>query len=453
MARSFALAALLVAALASVRASAAADGVDGFRRARPASVGMSAVRLERLDRVLDAYVERGQLPGYQLLVARRGKLVHQRVRGSMDLEDGRPLRNDTIFRIYSMSKVITGAASLIAYERGLFLLHEPVSIYLPALAKPKVLRPDGDGGFRKIDARREITILDLLRHTSGLSYSFLAPSPYGDRYVAAGITPGLRGLPDDAGLGPTGNDYKATLADMVERLGELPLVIEPGSAWHYGVNMDVLGRLIEVTSGQSYPEFLREHLFEPLDMRDAGFHVPDTEIERFAACYGPTQDGGMRLLDAPRTSEYRAPPAMPGGGGGMVSTARDYMRFALMLLGGGELDGERVLSRKTVELMMANHLPEEVFGASPLGHAAARTYANGGRGVGFGLTGSVIDEPQLTGLPVSAGTFGWGGAASTFFWVDPVEQVAVVFMTQLVLSGTYPIRSELLRGVNAAIVD
>ncbi len=442
--------ALVLGAASSPRAG---DGLDGFLRARPQRVGMSAQRLERLDRVLDAHVDAGRIPGYQLLVARRGRLVHHRVYGSMDREAGRALEPDAIYRIYSMSKVVTGAATLVAFERGGFLLVDPVGLHLPALAKMNRLERAADGSLTVVGAKHEMTVLDLLRHTSGLSYSFIAPPPWGARYVAAGITPGIRGLPDDAGLGPASRDRQATLADMVERLGELPLVAEPGTAWHYGVNMDVLGRLIEVSSGQSFPEFLREHLFEPLDMRDSGFFVPDAKIERFPACYGPTADGGMRLLDAPHTSEYREPPAMPGGGGGMVASARDYMRFALMLLGRGELDGRRVLSPKTVDLMLASHLPDDVFGSAPLGFSSARTYANGGRGVSFGLTGSVIVEPQLTGLPVSRGTFGWGGAASTFFWVDPAEEVAVVFMTQLVLSGSYPLRGELLRGVNAAIVD
>jgi CubicO group peptidase (beta-lactamase class C family) len=422
-------------------------------RSAPAAQGMSAGRLAQLDRVLDAYIERGQLPGYQLLVARRGRVVHERVAGSMDLEAGRALRPDTIFRIYSMSKVVTGVATLIAYEQGHFLLSDPVAKFLPALADPGVMTWLEDGATRVSPAQQPITVLDLLRHTSGISYSFIAPPPLGERYLAESLTPGIRGLPDDAGLGPAGADREATLADMVERLGKLPLVAQPGSVWHYGINMDVLGALIEVTSGQSFPEFLREHLFEPLDMRDTGFHVSDDQLERFAACYGPTPEGGMRLLDAPRTSDYRTPPAMPGGGGGLVSTARDYLRFAAMLAAGGELDGARILGRKTVDLMLANHLDPETFGDRPLGASAARSYANGGLGVGFGLTGSVIVEPAWTGLPVSRGTFGWGGAASTFFWVDREEDLVAVFMTQLVLSGSYPLRPELMRGVNAAIVD
>jgi len=426
---------------------------DGFRRAAPERMGMSHERLARLDRLLDAHVDAGRIPGYQLLVARHGRLVHERVYGLRDREAGQPVTPDTIFRIYSMSKVVTGVAAMIALERGQFLLGDPLAKYLPAFASPRVLLDGADGSLRSAPAERAIAVLDLLRHTSGISYGFNAPPALGAQYVAAGLVPGLRGLPDDTPLGPTPVEGDATLADMVERLGRLPLVIEPGSAWHYGINLDVLGRLIEVTSGQSFPEFLREQLFEPLDMRDTAFFVPEQKLERFAACYATTPEGGMRLIDAPASSEYREPPAMPGGGGGLVSTARDYLRMAMMLASSGELEGRRILSRKTVDLMLANHLPEAEFGRRPLGSSMARSFANGGAGVGFGLSGAVFVEPQLTGVPASAGTFSWGGAASTFFWVDREEGLAVVFMTQLVLSETWPLRAELLRGVNAALSD
>jgi CubicO group peptidase (beta-lactamase class C family) len=371
----------------------------------------------------------------------------------MEIETARALDPQTIYRIYSMSKVITGVATMIAYERGSFLLNDPISKYLPALAGARVMEWGEQGEIRIVPAEREITILDLLRHTSGISYSFIAPPPLGQQYIDASLTPGIRGLPSDTPLGPVGPDKDATLEDMVERLGKLPLVIQPGSAWHYGINMDVLGRLIEVSSGSSFPDFLQEHLFGPLGMTDSGFYVPDDRIDRFAACYGPTPEGGMRLLDAPISSEYREPPAMPGGGGGMVASAHDYMRFALMLANAGELDGRRILSPRSVELMMSSHLPAEDFGSRPLKYAVGATYANGGLGVGFGLSGSVITDPALTGLPLSMGTFGWGGAASTFFWVDPEEDIAVVFMTQLVISRTYPLRAVLLKGVNGALLD
>lgn len=448
--RSLLLCVGLLVVVAPVLASAQQPELGAIPRAEPEALGFSSERLARLDEALDAYVDEGKLPGYQLVVARFGKVAHARSYGAMDVEAERALEPDTIFRIYSMSKVVTGIATLIAYEQGLFLLSDPVSKYIPALAKLQVRDPETG---RTRPARREITVLDLLRHTSGISYSFNAPGDLGEQYVALSLTPGIRGLPDDAGLGPVGEDQQATLADMVERLGSLPLLFEPGTAWHYGINQDVLGRLIEVTSGRSFPEFLRTQLFAPLGMHDSGFYVPDAKLSRFANCYGPTPEGGMRLLDTAGTSEYRVPPAMPGGGGGMVSSTRDYLRFALMLAGGGALDGRRVLGRKTVDLAMSNHLPQEVFGPGPLGAAASRSYGNDGLGVRFGLTGSVITRPALTGLPVSKGTFGWGGAASTFFWVDPQEDVAVVFMTQLVLSGSYPLRAQLYTLVNAALID
>lgn len=447
---------LLFLALASGLGCAHGSNERGADRApggTPESVGLSSVALARLDALLDAYVERGDIPGYQLMVARHGQVVHERVQGLLEVETDRPLESDSIYRIYSMSKVITGVATMIAYEQGGFLLNEPISKYLPPLANPRVMKWRPDGTTEVVPATREIKILDLLRHTSGISYSFLAPPPLGDRYVEASLTPGLRGVPAKGGpLGPSGADDDATLEDMVERLGKLPLVADPGTIWHYGINMDVLGRLIEVSSGQSFPAFLEERLFAPLDMQDTAFFVPETKVDRFAASYLPAEGGGLELLDAPRSSEYRTPPAMPGGGGGLVSTARDYMRFALMLLGRGELDGVRVLSPQTVDLMMSNHLPEALFGPNPMKEMFSDLYANDALGVGFGLTGSVIVEPALTGLAVSKGTFGWGGAASTFFWVDPEEDIAVVFMTQLVPSRSYPLRPELMKGVSAAII-
>lgn len=419
----------------------------------PEAFGFSSRALGRLDRVLEGYVERGQLPGYQLLIARHGHVIHESLYGAMDIETERALRPDAIYRIYSMSKVVTGVATMIAYERGSFLLNDPVSKYLPALADMGVMEWDENGDTKIVPAQREITILDLLRHTSGISYHFIAPPPLGQQYVDASVTPGLRPLPVATSLGSAGSDREATLEDMVDRLGELPLVLQPGTAWHYGVNMDVLGRLIEVSSGQSFPDFLEEHLFGPLGMEDTAFYVPAEKMDRFPALYGPTEDGKMKLIDPPETSSYLERPAMPGGGGGLVASAADYMRFAQMLTNGGELGGVRILSPPTVELMMANHLSPIDFGVRPLRFATGDAYANGGLGVGFGLTGSVITDPALTGLPVSKGTFGWGGAASTFFWVDPEEDITVVFMTQLVPSNTYPIRAHLMKGVNAALLD
>jgi CubicO group peptidase (beta-lactamase class C family) len=360
---------------------------------------------------------------------------------------------DTIFRVYSMSKPITGVATMIAYEHGYFLLDDPVSKYLPTLADMRVRVVDKDGNVTVVAAERDITILDLLRHTSGFTYSFMAPQEIHDAYIAQGITPGIRGVSSVAGLGETGADKRADLADMVVRLGDIPLVAQPGTEFNYGISMDVLGRLIEVVAGQPYPVFLEENLFAPLEMADTAFYVPAEKVDRFAASYGMTEKEGLKLLDAPATSAYREPPAMPGGGGGLVSTVHDYMRFALMLANNGELDGTRILSRKTVDLMMSNHMPASEFGDRPLGVLGDRLFANGGRGVGFGFTGSVIVDPAATTLPGSAGTFSWGGAASTFFWVDREEDLVGLFMTQLIPSGSYPLRPELLLMTYQSIAD
>lgn len=427
--------------------------VETLSESLPESVGLSSESLSRLDRVMEGYVDRGQLPGYQLLVSRRGQIVHESVYGQLDREAGTPLRSDTIYRIYSMSKVVTGVATMIAYEQGSFLLNDLVSKYLPALSNLRVMEWDENGDTWTVPAEREITILDLLRHTSGFSYHFSARPPLAQQYVDSAIAPGLRPMPESTPLDTTNFDPTQTLEEMVERLGQVPLAVQPGTEWHYGISMDVLGRLIEVVSGQSFPEFLAEHLFAPLGMQDTAFYVPPEKADRFAALYAATPEGGLRLVDPPGTSAYLEVPALPGGGGGLVSTAADYMRFAQMLTNRGEFEGRRILSPRVAELMMSNHLPASLFGVSPLTYPRGGVYANDGLGVGFGLTGSVITDAAATGLPISPGTFSWGGAASTVFWADPQEEIAVVFMTQMLISNTYPLRAHLLKGVNSALLD
>lgn len=416
-------------------------------------MGLSSRALGRLDRILEGYVDREQIPGFQLQVARRGHVVHERVYGSMNREQNQPLRRDAIYRLYSMTKIVTGVATLIAYEQGSFLLHEPIAKYLPELADLRVMEWGRNGQTRTVPAEREVTILDLLRHTSGFSYNFIAPPPLGAMYTEAAITPGLKRGSRPSALGDPASGKGISLEEMVKRLGQLPLIAQPGSAWNYGVSMDVLGRLIEVTTGRAFDVFLQEEIFERVGMPDTAFFVDDQRLDRFPACYVPTSDAKFALQDAPETSGYRTPPALPSGGGGLVGTADDYMRFAQMLLAGGKAGDQRLLSPRTLKMMMTNQLPEQVFGTQPLAALYGESFANDSLGVGFGLTGSVIKESAYTGLPVSTGTFGWGGAASTYFWVDPEEEIAVVFMTQLLGSSTYPLRPHLMKGVGAALLD
>lgn len=429
---------------------------------------MSSRRLARLDRHLDDYVDRGRISGYLVAIARRGRIVHEHRYGWSNVASRIPMGRDTIFRIYSMSKPITGAATMVALEEGLFLLDEPVAKYLPSLGGPQVMVGVGDDGRPLLEpARQPITIRDLLTHTSGLAYSFTAPPALREIYLAKGVDPGRARDGRDV-LGGVFASRPTSLADFVERLRGLPLAAQPGSRWNYSIGMDVLGRLIEVVSGESFAAFLESRIFAPLSMGDTGFRVPEEKLHRLAVSYGlPPSDApdggepgeapvsgdtGFVPVDRPEDSPFREDPAVPSGGGGLVSTAEDYMRFAMMLARGGELGGVRILSPKTVDLMLANHLPDSM-GEQPLGFLGERLLSNGGRGVGFGFTGSVVTQAAQTLLPVSDGLFSWGGAASTFFWVDRHEELVGVFMTQLVPSGTYPFRSELLLLSYQAITD
>jgi CubicO group peptidase (beta-lactamase class C family) len=392
---------------------------------------MSSERLARIPPVVKAYVDEGKMPGVITVVARRGKVCHFDVVGMMDVEAGKKMRSDTIFRIYSMTKPVTGVAMMILYEEGRYLLTDPVSKYLPELQDMKVYL-GGLGDNLRTEPAREMTIKHLLTHTSGLVYG--------------AEEPGVPQMYGDAELWKS-----ASLEAFIDRLVTLPLVAQPGTEWHYGVSMDVLGRLVEVLSGTSFDQFLVERIFQPLGMVDTAFFVPDDKLERFAANYQATPEGGMKLIDAPQESDYRNPDSVPFGGHGLVSTASDYLRFAQMLLNGGELDGVRILGRKTVDFMMLDHLGPEL-GPEPLGEAAG-WYGMHPQGLGFGLTASVIRNVAQTSLMGSPGVFSWGGAASTYFWVDQSEELIALELTQLMPSDRYPIRAEMKILTYQAITD
>jgi CubicO group peptidase (beta-lactamase class C family) len=360
--------------------------------------------------------------------------------GCRDLERALPVTEDTIWRIYSMTKPITGVALMSLYERGTFQLTDPVTRFIPEWRDLKVRERAADGSERLVDPARPMTVRDLLMHMSGLGFGGGRTlqellSADGDQAAA----PGLR----------RGRD--ATLATMVEHFAGYPLEFHPGSHWLYSVSTDICGRLVEIISGQRFDDYLRETIFEPLGMRDTGFSVPDDKVDRFAACYRRDASKKLVLTDDPERSGYRRQPSFLSGGGGLVSTTGDYLRFCQLLLGGGELDGVRILGRKTVELMSANHLPGgqdlQAF-ALPGGYGEV-----GFAGMGFGLTVAVAKEPAATQVIGSAGEYMWGGAASTIFWVDPAEDLVVVFMTQLLPSGTFNFRGQLKTLVYPAIAD
>lgn len=392
----------------------------------PESVGLASHRLQHLDRHLrERYLDTGRLPCAMTLIQRRGEVAHLSVQGYMDVERARPLREDTIFRIYSMTKPVTSVALMMLVEEGLIALDDPVHRFIPQWRNLGVYEAGFIGTFRTRPVATPMRIIDLLRHTSGLTYGLQQRTNVDAAYRKFAFG-------DPAGSG--------TLQAMIEGLAKIPLEASPGEVWNYSVSTDVLGYVVGQVSGLPFEEFVRQRIFAPLGMVDTDFHVPAAKASRLAACYILGPDGRMRLQDDPQTSLYLKPPAFISGGAGLVSTAADYLRFCRMLLNGGVLDGTRLLSPKTVELMTINHLP----GGKDLPEMSVSLFSEAGySGVGFGLGFAVTTSPARTLIPGSAGDFAWGGMASTYFWIDPREQLIVIFMTQLIPSTLYNLRREL----------
>ncbi|CAN7498212.1 serine hydrolase [Phenylobacterium sp. LjRoot219] len=403
---------------------------------RPETHGFSSERLRRIDEFLRArYVDAGRLPCAQLIVARRGETVHQSVLGQQDPERGVPLAEDTVFRIYSMTKPVTSVALMSLVEEGLIALDDPVARHIPEWANLGVFQAGVPGGFLSTPPARPMQVVDLLRHTSGLTYSFQYRSNVDAAYRQLDLEAYHGGL---------------DLQGMVETLGRLPLEFSPGTAWNYSVSTDVVGYLVQKIAGKPLDQMLHERIFAPLKMIDTGFWVREEQRARFAACYETTPQGGLKLQDDAQTSPFLKPPRLLSGGGGLVSTAADYQRFTRMLLNGGVLDGARILGPKTLKLMCANHLPG---GGDLTRHSRSLFSESTYAGVGFGLGFAVAFDPVQTLLPSSVGEFYWGGMASTAFWVDPVEEVTAVFMTQLIPSSATAVRRELRSLVYAALTE
>ncbi|HWA69291.1 MAG TPA: serine hydrolase domain-containing protein [Rhizomicrobium sp.] len=374
------------------------------------AAGFSQARLARIPRFLEARVAAGELPGGLTLVWRRGELVHHSLVGMIDIARATPMRADAIFRLYSMTKPVTVVALLMLLEDGRIALNDPVAKFIPGFA---ALRPQ----------TRPMTVLDLLRHTSGLTYGFHNRTPIDAAYRQQRIAE---------------MDSEGGLAAMIAQLEKLPLEYAPGEAWIYSVAIDVAGRLVEIVSGQGFADFVRAEILAPLKMTDTDFVVPEAKRERFAACYA-LQDGRLELFTPYPNEKYYTPPKLESGGGGLAGTAGDYLRFARMLLNRGELEGARILSPKTVALMTANQLPggAEIADLAPPGDAFTES---GYRGIGFGLGVAVTLDPARVGIPGTAGEFSWGGMASTTFFVDPGEDMAVVFMTQAIVDTPRRVR-------------
>jgi CubicO group peptidase (beta-lactamase class C family) len=407
---------------------------------KPETIGMSSARLARLDEVMKRrYVDGGYLPGMLTYVYRKGHLVHTGMCGQMDLERGKKMREDAIFRIYSMSKPITAVALMMLVEEGLIGLDDEVSTHIPAWKNLGVyasgmpsLLADAPPSYLTTPVLRPMKIIDLATHTSGLTYGFMMRTAVDAAYRRAKVTD--RQTPDG-------------LQGMIDQLAQIPLDFSPGTAWNYSVSIDVLGYLVEKLSGMSFGEFLRTRLFQPLGMNDTAFYVPSDKTERFTSCYQPeTANHGFKLQDDARESTYATPPLLESGGGGLVSTAHDYLRFCRMMLNGGTLDNVQILSPKTVALFSLNYLPDgrEIVDMSFPGMFSESDYA----GVGFSLGCGVNVDVAKTRLPGSLGTYSWGGAAATAFWVDPKEELTIVFMTQVIGS---PARLTLRRDLRTLV--
>ncbi|MEM7275657.1 MAG: serine hydrolase domain-containing protein [Actinomycetota bacterium] len=411
----------------------------------PTDVGLDPARLARIDRfVAERYLDSGRYPGFTLLISRAGKIAHLSFQGMANEAAGTPMTADTLVRIYSMSKPITSVALLSLYEEGRFKLDDPVSAFIPSWADLRVFADGSAANYTTRFPEREMTVRDLLTHTSGLTYSWMGRHPVDGLYRRAGIDQGHK------------------LDAYVELLAELPLLFSPGTAWSYSVATDVIGRLVEVIGGQPFDRFLAERIFDPLGMVDTGFWVDDERADRLAANYAvpalspfPLPEGAEGeakvMIDAgDAASPSRRPPTFLSGGGGLVSTIGDYHRFTQMLLNRGALGDARILGRRTVEYATMNHLPGGVDLAAMGQPVFSETRYDG---VGFGLGFSVVVDPAAAQVISSPGEYAWGGAASTLFWIDPAEELTVIGLTQLMPSSAYPIRQELKALIYGALTE
>ena len=403
----------------------------------PAEAGFAPDRLARIDRHFAGYVDQKKLAGWHIALSRRGQLVHSSTMGHRDIAADLPFTDDTVVRMFSMTKPITSVAAMMLYEEGAFELKSPISKWLPEFADTRVYRSGSHLAPITDPLVEPIRVWHLLTHTSGLTYGFHNTHVTDAIYRRRGFE--------------WGNPPGADLAECCALWADMPLAFQPGTEWNYGVSTDVLGRLVEVVSGMPLDEFFRTRIFEPLGMTDTDFHVHDDVLDRFATLYvrNPTTGEAVAAPDAlGRASTSK--PAMLGGGGGLVGTAHDYLRFAHMLLNKGELDGVRLLGSRTVDFMTRNHLP----GGADLEQFARPLFSETSfDGMGFGLGFSVVLDAAENKVMRSEGEYSWGGAASTIFWVDPVNEIVALFLTQLLPSSTYPIRSELNQLVQQALID
>lgn len=399
-------------------------------------LGFDSERLSRISSHFRSYVDDGRLAGWSLAVARSGKVAYTDHYGQRDLSSGAPIEPDTMFRIYSMTKPITTVAAMMLYEQGLIALTDPVEKYIPSFADQRVYLSGSATSPNTSGNLQPMQIWHLMSHTAGLTYGFMHAHAVDEMYRTAGYEWGY----------PAGKNLAACCDDWAS----MPLLFEPGAEWNYSVATDVLGRVLEVASGMTLDEFFQKRIFEPLGMVDTSFWADEERQDRLATLYTRNPaDGSAVPIDALGKAAL-SEPTMLSGGGGLVSTLYDYHRFTEMLLNRGELDGIRLLGNRTVDYMAINHLPDgqdlQTFGRPVFAETAHA-------GMGFGLGFSVVIDRAATKLACSDGEFSWGGAASTAFWIDPVEEITAVFLTQLLPSSTYPIRTEFRQLVNQALID
>lgn len=406
---------------------------------KPEEVGLCSTRLNRINDLTSAYINRGELAGTVTLVARHGKIAHLVPQGSMNLAANQSMSADTIFRIYSMTKPITSVAAMILYERGEFDLTTPIARFIPEFKNVEVYVEGSAEDYTTIKPEREITMVDLLTHTAGLTYDFANQSVVEELYRKAGLNP---------------FDLKLDLTTFVKNVAKMPLLFSPGSRWNYSVATDVLGRIIEIISGVSLDVFFKKEIFDVLGMEDTGFYVPLEKQQRFAVNYmnrsiAPRQlteshpEQSLFMLDDPREGQYSTPPVMHSGGGGLVSTAADYLKFAEMLVNEGRVGDRYLISPRTFKLMTTNHLPCELHDY--------RFNKNGGSfnpGVGMGLGFSVTLGSVEAAIIGNRGDFGWTGAANTYFFIDPKEKMTAIFLAQLF---PFDLTSEMYRRFKVAV--
>ena len=398
----------------------------GMPTAKPEDEGFSPEKLAALSTHFQGYVDDGKLAGLTTLVARHGRVVHFKTYGAQDKAAGVPTADDTLFRIYSMTKPITGTAMMMLWEEGKYRLDDPVSKYLPSFRHQQVFAGAEEGEkIKTVPVQREATIRDLMRHTAGLTYGYFGDTPVDRVYRASGMF-----------------DRKNDLKAVVKELGEQPLLYQPGDAWVYSLATDVQGRLIEVLSGQSLTEFFQNRIFGPLKMSDTSFQVRGDQRGRFAEVYGIDKEKGLTAYRGDFYRDFAEVPTFLSGGGGLVSTTEDYWRFVQMIANGGALDGVRLLKPETVAMMSRDQLPESLQGI-----------AGGKAGLGFGLNFAVVKDVEKNGGFGREGEFFWGGMANTLFWIDPQEDIVAILMTNVMPSGIFPLRNDMRKYVYEALVE